>query len=284
LQRFGASEEREMQDIAKSVEHERERRRPNDRERERPEAKRSESKGSRVGWLGARLAGAGVVAWALLGKGTKPRGQRSKALTVAAAALAGTALLDTWLTVGRLRDSRTRNVAVGARVTIRRPADEIYRFWRDFRNLPTVMYRLDEVSETNGHSVWRVRAPAGVALEWEAEIVADRPGEYLAWRSQQGASIPNHGAIEFRPAPKDLGTEVHLTLEFAPPGGAVGARIARLFGSASEQALMNDLRRLKQLMETGEVVHSDASIHRGMHPARPPKADEMPLIKGMVTS
>ena len=77
---------------------------------------------------------------------------------------------------------------------------------------------------------------------------------------------------------------MHLELSFEPPGGALGAGIARLFGVVPEESVKNDLRRLKQLLETGEIVHSDASIHRGMHPARPPRFDETPLVNGMVRS
>jgi uncharacterized membrane protein len=89
--------------------------------------------------------------------------------------------------------------------------------------------------------------------------------------------------VEFRDAPREGGTEVHFEIAFESPGG-VGAVLLRLFDEVPEQSMKNDLRRLKQLMETGEVVCSDASIHRGMHPARPPKPEELPLVNGMVKS
>ena len=169
-------------------------------------------------------------------------------------------------------------------MTIRRSRDDIYRFWRDFQNLPVFMRHVSSVSETNGHCVWRALGPAGIRAEWEAEIVADRPGERIAWRSLEGAAIPNHGSVEFRDAPRGQGTEVRLELVFEPPGGSLGASIARLLAELPEQSTQGDLRRLKQLMETGEIVCSDASIHRGPHPARPPESGKARIVNGMVQS
>jgi uncharacterized membrane protein len=146
------------------------------------------------------------------------------------------------------------------------------------------MRHVDSVIENDGHSVWRAWGPAGIQAEWEAEIVADRPGERIAWRSLEGATIPNRGSVELRDAPRGRGTEVHLELVFEPPAGPVGAGVARLFAGLPAQTMRNDLRRLKQLLETGEIVCSDASIHRGPHPARPPELEDMPLVNGMVQS
>lgn len=214
------------------------------------------------------------------------RGRHARALGAASAAVAGATLLDTLYLVRKRNVARAerRTFAVRTSVTIRRSREDVYRYWRELSNLPVFMRHLESVTETNGHSRWRARGPAGVRLEWEADIVADRPGERIAWRSLEGATPPNHGAVEFRNAPKDLGTEVHFEIVFESPGGVVGATIARLFDEVPELAMKSDLYRLKQLMETGEVVCSDASIHRGMHPARPPKPEELPLVNGMVKS
>jgi uncharacterized membrane protein len=83
------------------------------------------------------------------------------------------------------------------------------------------------------------------------------------------ASIPNSGSVRFKDAPGDRGTEIHVELRYDPPGGKVGALIAKLFGEEPQQQVKGDLRRFKQVMETGEIVHSDSSIHSGMHPAQP---------------
>jgi uncharacterized membrane protein len=235
-------------------------------------------------WVGI---GAGLgTAIALVVLRARSRGKAARALTIAGAAVTGATLVDT-LYVFRKRGLLRRKphpVTVRSTITIRRPRDDIYRYWRDLKNLPLFMRHVDSVTETNGHSIWRAWGPAGVRAEWEAEVVADRPGERIAWRSLEGATIPNRGAVEFRDAPQNLGTEVHLELVIEPPAGALGAGIARLFAELPEASMKSDLRRLKQILETGEVVCSDASIHRGTHPARPPELDDLPLVNGMVQS
>jgi uncharacterized membrane protein len=117
-------------------------------------------------------------------------------------------------------------------------------------------------------SYWKARAPLGTAVEWTAEITEDIPNRLLAWQSVEGTKVPNSGHVEFKPAPGDRGTEVHVRLRYDPPGGTLGATIAKLFGEEPSVQVDGDLRRLKQVLEVGEVVHSQASIHRGPHPAQ----------------
>jgi uncharacterized membrane protein len=107
--------------------------------------------------------------------------------------------------------------------------------------------------------------------EWDAEIIDDRPNELIAWRSLDGATVDNSGVVRFKPAPDGQGTEVHVELHYKPPAGKIGATIAKLFGEAPEQQVRDDLRAFKQVMEIGEIVQSDASIHRRPHSARPPE-------------
>jgi uncharacterized membrane protein len=175
-------------------------------------------------------------------------------------------------------------VTVRTSVTIRRAPQDVYRFWRDLSNLPLFMRHLASVTEIDGHVSFCARGPLKSELEWDAEIVADRPNERIAWRSLEGATLPNHGVVEFRWASRGRGTEVRLELGFEPPFGRLGKAVAALFEDIPEQQLESDLRGLKQILEIGEIVHSDASIHRGAHPARPPERDEVPLILGMVRS
>jgi uncharacterized membrane protein len=183
---------------------------------------------------------------------------------------------------GRTRD---RTVTVKTSVTIRRDVSEVYRFWRDFSNLPRFMRHVEEVTATgDGHTCWRARGPSGMELEWLADVVDDRENERIAWRSPEGAALPNHGAVLFRAAPGGRGTEVHLTIGFSPPGGPIATKIVRLFHQLPEQALKSDLRRLKQILETGEIVHSDASVHRGLHAARPFSPNERSLLEGVPQS
>jgi uncharacterized membrane protein len=145
-------------------------------------------------------------------------------------------------------------------VTIRRPPDEVYAYWRDFTNLPNFMFHLEDVEVTGPTtSRWVARAPLGTSVQWEAEIVEDREGEVIAWRSTAEATVPNSGSVRFARAPGDQGTEVAVEIRYDPPGGKVGELIAKLFGEEPRQQVRDDLRRFKQVMETGEVVLSDGT-------------------------
>jgi uncharacterized membrane protein len=165
-----------------------------------------------------------------------------------------------------------RGIHVTQAITINRPRNEVYGFWQNFENLPRFMAHLESVQVLDGkRSRWKAKAPAGATVEWEAETIEDRPNELIAWRSLPDATVPNSGSVWFKDAPGNRGTEVLVELTYEPPGGKVGALIAKLFGEEPEQQVKGDLRRFKQVMETGEIVHSDASIHRGLHPAQPPE-------------
>src|SRR5690606_22879376 len=156
-------------------------------------------------------------------------------------------------------------------ITIRKSPEELYRFSRKLENLPQFMSHLaavHEIDERRSH--WKAKAPAGMHVEWDAESGEDQPNRKIAGCSLEGSQIDNVGRVRFVPAPAGRGTEVHVELSYRPPGGSVGRAIAMLFGEEPSQQIMGDLRRLKQVMETGEVLHSDASIHALAHPARPP--------------
>jgi uncharacterized membrane protein len=163
-------------------------------------------------------------------------------------------------------------------ITVGHPRDAVYAFWRDFENLPRFMYHLQFVEDLgSGRSHWVARAPAGRTVEWDAEIVEDVPGERIAWRTiDQKDDITHSGSVSFRSAPGGRGTEVHVRLNYDPPGGKVGAMIAKLFGEEPGQQIADDLRRFKQVVETGEVVRSEASPEgagqgiRRQEPAQPP--------------
>jgi uncharacterized membrane protein len=147
-----------------------------------------------------------------------------------------------------------------ATTTIRKPATEVYAFWRDLENLPRFMAHLDEVRVTgDGTSRWSARGPFGKSVEWDAEIIDEVPAEKIAWRSTGNADVPNAGTVRFVSAPDGVSTEVHVELEYDIPGGAVGKAVAKYFGEEPHQQLGDDLRRLKQVLETGEVVRSDGA-------------------------
>ena len=172
----------------------------------------------------------------------------------------------------RIASERVRAgpVTVSDSITIMKPREELYRFWRDVANLARFMghvERIDVLSDKRSH--WVVRAPMGRTVEWDALIDDERDNERLGWHSVEGADVPNSGAVTFRDAPDGRGTEVHVTLTYEPPGGQLGRAVAWLFGEEPSVQLRDNLRRLKQVMETGEVVRSEGSLRTG-HPARPP--------------
>jgi uncharacterized membrane protein len=148
-----------------------------------------------------------------------------------------------------------RGVKVEKSVTINRTPAELYRIWRNFENLPRFMRHLETVqTDTGGRSHWVARGPLGFKVEWDAEIVNEKENELIAWRSLEGADVDTAGSVHFASAPADWGTEIKIVLKYDPPAGKVGATLARLFGEAPEQQIVEDLRRFKQWMETGEIA------------------------------
>lgn len=143
---------------------------------------------------------------------------------------------------------------VGRAVTINRPRAELYAYFRDFANLPSFMDNIERVDVRDAtHSHWVVKAPAGRTVEWDSTITDEVEGEYFVWASEPGADIANSGRIEFRDAGA-RGTVVTASLIYDPPGGVVGKLIAKLFQREPAIQARRDLRRFKQLMETGEVA------------------------------
>lgn len=142
-------------------------------------------------------------------------------------------------------------------VTILKPAADLYHQWRDPKQLSRIMGNEFEVTPSGDHQVhWAVKTPVGKTIEWDARITEDAPGERIAWQSDDGAPIPNRGAVEYQSAPIDRGTEVTLHLRFDPPGGALGDTVAKVLGFAPAILAMNALRRAKSLAETGETPTS----------------------------
>jgi uncharacterized membrane protein len=160
------------------------------------------------------------------------------------------------------------DVSIEAAATIARPPDAVYGFFRQLENAPRFMAFIEAVQVKDAkRSRWVARTPTGQILEWDAEIIEDRPGELIAWRSDPGHLVHHAGAVRFRPAPGGRGTEVRLDVEYDPPGAAVGRAIARLFGSATEYMASEDLRRLKQILEAGETATTRGQP-QGRQPAR----------------
>jgi uncharacterized membrane protein len=148
-----------------------------------------------------------------------------------------------------------RRIRAEKHITIDRPASELYTYWRKLENLSEVMSHLESVEEVDERfSRWIAKGPAGTHVSWEAEITEDIENKALAWRALEGSDIQNAGSVFFNELSYDRGTDLKVVLAYEPPLGKVGAGIAKLMGEEPEVQLQHDLRRFKQLMETGEVA------------------------------
>jgi uncharacterized membrane protein len=164
--------------------------------------------------------------------------------------------------VGRGADRSNTKVALGGArgihvhesVTINRPAGELFSFWRDFSNLPRFMNHLEDVRVLSAtRSVWTAKAPAGLRARWEADVINEIEGELIGWQSTENADVATAGSVRFVPA-SGGGTEIVVHLQYEPPAGKLGSFVASLFGEEPSQQIREDLRRLKALLETGEVT------------------------------
>jgi uncharacterized membrane protein len=163
-----------------------------------------------------------------------------------------------------LRDEKN---VIGRTVTIDRPRDEIYAFWRHLPNLVGIMEnieRIDVLDEKRSH--WVVKAPGGKSVEWDSVIVDDEPGRLLSWQSVEGSDIRTSGRVEFVDAPPGRGTYVRAIVAYDPPGGVIGEWIAKLLQREPNLQVRRDLRRLKQFLETGEVTSSAGPSGRDEDP------------------
>ena len=226
-------------------------------------------------WVWARVVG-DTMDLALLGTAfasKKSDRNRLAAATTVAVGIGALDLYDALQLTRKKRGGGGRDMHVTKAITVNRPTEEVYGFWRDFENFPRFMDHLESVQANgNGRSHWKAKGPAGKTVEWDAEIVEDRPNELIAWRSVPGSEVENAGSVRFLPAPGGRGTEVHVEMDYNPPAGLVGAAVAKLFGAEPAGQMTTDLRQFKQVMELGEVVHSDASVVGEPHPAQPPES------------
>jgi len=209
-------------------------------------------------WMKARVVG-DVIDLTLLAKSLQSSNRRSRT-TLAMAAVAGVTALDV---IGARRrhtpDERT-NMQTRAAITINRPREEIYSFWRDFANLPRFMQHLESVqTQDDRHSHWKAKGPGRTTVEWNAVVTDDVPFTRIAWKSEGKTSVPNSGAVQFIEAPGGQGTEILVDIDVEIPAGGAGKMAAKLYGEDPAQQVRDDLRHLKQVIETGEIVYSEAN-------------------------
>ena len=147
-----------------------------------------------------------------------------------------------------------KGIKVVKSVTVGRPPQEVYRYWRTLENLPRFMKHVESVRELDGRrSAWVVKGPLGHNVEWTAHIITDRENEMLSWESLPGAEVQNAGSVWFEPTGDGSSTEVKVSLQYLPPAGVIGATVAKFFGEAPEQQLEEDLGRFKTIIETGQA-------------------------------
>ena len=223
----------------------------------------------RIGRLLSMAAGGALAAY-----GIKRRDRRGGAAAIAGAALlyrgtTGHCDVKQALGIGGMREKGTgriadigsdtrqqlsggRGVHVEESVTINKPIAEVYRFWRDFENLPQFMQHLESVSQREaGVSHWVAKGPGGIKMQWDARIINEIENKVIGWQSLDGSSVSTAGSVNFDET--EHGTRVRVHLQYAPPAGRLGAAVARLFREEPNVQVREDLRRFKQLLETGEL-------------------------------
>ena len=210
-------------------------------------------------WLKARVAGDAIDLLSL-GAAMTGDGTRKGSLALSTAAVAGVTAVDVLCSVQMSSRPFRKGQPLRVRksITISRSPNELYTFWRNFEQLPTFMNHLLSVRQLEANrSHWIAKGPAGVNVEWDAQIVADQPDSLIAWRSLDGSDVDNSGEVRFEPATGDRGTVVRVDLQYNPPAGKVGAAFAKILGEAPEKQIAVDLLRFKQLMETGEIARTE---------------------------
>jgi uncharacterized membrane protein len=210
--------------------------------------------------------GALAAAAAVIGYGVSRRSVPGLLMAAGAAPLAYRGVTGRWPAaceslVSSSGDTRRalsgrRGIRVRESVRLECPIDEVYRFWSRLENLPTFMENLAEVTDLGGgRSHWVARGPGGFRVEWDAEIINQIQNKVLAWKSLPGGDVVSAGSVTFEPARgTDSGTQLTVTLQYEPPAGQFGKLVASAFGREPSQTIREDLRRLKQLLEAGEIA------------------------------
>jgi uncharacterized membrane protein len=212
------------------------------------------------GWWALARAAGDAMDVALLGAATRSPDSDPKRIAAAATSVIAVGAVDV-LSSQRLFESeseKSAEVQVCESLAINASPQQLYTFWRNAENLPQFMRHLESVQLTGERtSHWVARAPAGSCVEWDSEIVDDQPGQRIGWRTLPGSQVVHEGMVTFEPAIAGRGAIVRVELLYCPPAGKVGRQIARLFGEEPAQQIREDLRRFKQLLETGEVATTE---------------------------
>lgn len=155
-----------------------------------------------------------------------------------------------------------RGVRVREAITVARRPHEVFAIWRRLENLPFFMPHLESVTELDARRTrWVTKPVAGMRFTWDAEIINEIEGEHISWRSLPGSDVVSAGSVHFKPAPDDRGTEVRVTLQYAPPAGKLGRAAAAMLGDDPSSQIREDLRRFKQWLEAGDAPTTEGQPH-----------------------
>jgi len=167
-----------------------------------------------------------------------------------------------WLAYSGARTDTSRESIAHSSMIINASQQEVYEFWRNFENLARFMNHLESVTVTGERrSRWIALGPLGTRIAWDAEIVSDRPNEEIKWRSLPDSDVELDGLVRFTPAPGRRGTLIEVITVVIPPAGELGRAVAKIFGKDPNFMIRQDLRRLKALMETGEIPSVEGQTH-----------------------
>jgi uncharacterized membrane protein len=206
--------------------------------------------------LAAVVGGAALVALA-----ARDRSWRSLGLAVAGVPFLWRGATGHWPTIPRAASEYIAEhlpeplpPSIEVSLTVLLPRQEVWRFWRRLENLPRFMRHLESVEEIDDRrSHWIGKSPVGAKVEWDAEIVNEREGQILSWRSLPGSQVENAGSVLFEEATGGRGTVVRVHLDLDPPGGGLGRTLGRMLAPLTKQQVQEDLRRFKSLLEAGEI-------------------------------
>ena len=207
-------------------------------------------------WAWSRVAG-DAMDLALLGAASRSPEADPTRIAIATAGVLGVTALDVYAgqRLSETQSDEAPQIVVSESITINAAPATLYQFWKHLENLPLFMRHLESVSTTGERtSHWLAKAPAGTSVEWDSEIVDEQPDRRIGWRTLPNSQVTHEGMVTFEPAIGGRGTVVRVEMLYRPPAGKVGAQIAKLFGEEPRVQVAEDLRRLKQLMETGEVA------------------------------
>jgi uncharacterized membrane protein len=199
-----------------------------------------------------------VMDLALLGASLRSPQANPSRIAAAATAVASVAAVDMYASKLDIQDSMAsaaQELPVTVTLAINSAPEEVYEFWRKLENLPRFMQHLESVRETGERtSEWIAKLPGGMRLQWQSEIVEDQPNQFISWRTREGSEVNHCGSVRFETALGGRGTIVKVEMYYGLPGGRMAQQAAKLFSAAPETVIKEDLRRLKQLLETGEIA------------------------------